>query len=80
VLKVLDDAKTFEALQRGLWGIVEFGLRAPDVENAAMRFVFKGDPSNLDDELRERFAQVLSRFVESREALSLAGMLEAGER
>jgi hypothetical protein len=79
VLKVLDDAKTFEDLRHGLLGGEEFGAAATASEDAAFRFIFKGDPSGLDGELEERFAQVLSRFVESREAMHLAGMLEVGK-
>jgi hypothetical protein len=36
----------------------------------------RSDPSGLDAELQERFAQALSRTVESTRALELAGMLE----
>ena len=35
-------------------------------------------PSGLDGLLQERFAQVLSRFVDSKEALHLAAVLETG--
>jgi len=51
----------------------------PALLEGALRFLEHGDATGLDAELQERFAQVLSRFVESSRALELAGKLEAGD-
>jgi hypothetical protein len=75
LLQLLDDARTFAELDESL----KREQGAPtDLFARALRFVAEGDPSCLDAPLQERFAQVLSRFVESRRALKLAGILEAG--
>jgi hypothetical protein len=79
ILKVLDDAHTFDELRNGLLRLVRAGETQGPSLTAALHFVDDGDPNELDDELEERFAQVLSRFVESRRALDLAAMLEAGD-
>ncbi len=79
LLKLLDGARTFDELRVALVGEVPLDDAEPPLVRCALRFVTSGITSGLDDELRERFAQVLSRFVESTRALELAGMLEAGE-
>lgn len=78
ILKVLDDARTFEELRSGVVHAVPLHGTTSAVLAGALRFVDEGDASALDEKLEERFAQVLSRFVESRRALELAGLLEAG--
>lgn len=77
LLELLDDARTFDELERSLRGRI--GTDPSPLLEGALRFLEAGDPSGLDPELEERFAQVLSRFVESRRALELAGKLEAGD-
>lgn len=77
LLELLDDARTFDELERSFRGRI--GTDPSPLLEGALRFVEAGDPSGLDAELEERFAQVLSRFVESRRALELAGKLEAGD-
>ena len=77
LLKLLDDARTFDALNAAL-----AAARAAEPHallDCALRFVTDDRPTGLDWAVRERFAQVLSRFVESRRALHLAGVLEAGD-
>ena len=72
LLKIQDDAKTFVELADGIAASVEKGA----VFGCAVKFIAEGDASGLDGALQERFAQVLSRFVESPRALHLAGALE----
>lgn len=79
ILKLLDDARTFDELRVALVGEVPLDGAEPPLLRCVLRFVTSGITSGLDDELKERFAQVLSRFVESTRALELAGRLEAGE-
>jgi hypothetical protein len=74
LLRILDDAKTFEELEAGITD--GQGAKASAIFDRALKFIADGDAGGLDGELRERFAQVLSRFVESRKALHLAGVLE----
>lgn len=74
LLKVLDDAKTFEELCGGIEAA--HSEHAGAVFACALRFVTESDPDGLDAMLQERFAQVLSRMVESTRALHLAGVLE----
>jgi len=78
LLAVLDKAHTFAELGAAI--SAEHGAASGrGVFGCALRFLSKGDATVLDAGLQERFAQVLSRFVESRIALQLAGMLEASE-
>ena len=77
LLKILDDARTFEELGDGI--TAESGAKAHPLFGCALRFLAEEDPSQLDVDLQERFAQVLSRMVESKRALHLAGVLEAQE-
>jgi hypothetical protein len=78
LLKILDDAKTFEDLGKGI--TAEYAEKeSHPVFGCALRFLAEADPTKLDAGLQERLAQVLSRFVESKEALHLAGVLE-GQR
>jgi hypothetical protein len=75
VLAILDDSKTFESLCHGIrtsYATTE----GHAVFASALRFIDETDPSGLDAELQERFAQALSRMVESTRALELAGALE----
>jgi hypothetical protein len=72
LLRILDDAKTFAELGNGITAVAG----AAAVFGCALRFITEGDASGLDGALQERFAQVLSRFVESPRALHLAGLLE----
>jgi hypothetical protein len=76
LLKILDDARTFEELSRAV--AHEHAAKTHAVFECAARFLAERDPAGLDSALQERFAQVLSRMVESKEALSLAGVLEQG--
>jgi hypothetical protein len=76
-LKLLDDAHAFDELTALL--TTEFRTNNHALFGRALRFISEGNPRVLDDELQERFAQVLSRFVESRRALELAGILETGD-
>ena len=76
LLKILDDSRTFVELDRAI--AAERGSNAHDLFGCAARFLADRDPAGLDGALRERFAQVLSRMVESTEALKLAGILEGG--
>jgi hypothetical protein len=78
ILKILDDARTFTELRLQLIRELPLGVPAPEPLGCALDFLRDGDATLLDAPLQERFAQVLSRFVESRRALELAGMLEAG--
>jgi hypothetical protein len=78
ILKLLDDARTFEELRLGLVRAVPLHGTNSSLLAGALRFVDDGDATDLDEVLEERFAQVLSRFVESRRALELAGLLEGG--
>jgi hypothetical protein len=78
LLKILDDAHDFGELGAGL--AAEHDGNGDALFGAARRFLAEGNAACLDAELKERFAQVLSRFVESRRALELAGILEAGEQ
>jgi hypothetical protein len=75
LLGILDDAKTFEELSDGIHATAAT-RESHAVFDTALRFITHGDPSGLDAELQERFAQALSRMVESTRALELAGMLE----
>jgi hypothetical protein len=75
LMKVLDDARTFDELGASI--TAEYAAKTHELFARALRFLADGDPSCLDAALKERFAQVLSRFVESRRALELAGILEA---
>ena len=77
LLKILDDARTFDDLHAAL--LATGGAETHVLFGCALRFVANDDPAGLEWAVRERFAQVLSRFVESRRALHLAGLLEAGE-
>jgi hypothetical protein len=77
LLELLDDAHSFGELERGLRARVD---AAPcNLLHGALRFLETSDVDGLEPELQERFAQVLSRFVESRRALELAGKLEADD-
>ena len=76
LLQILDDAKTFEELDGAV--LVEYAAKTGAVFGSVVKFFAESDPKGLDGPLQERFAQVLSRFVESREALHLAAVLEAG--
>lgn len=78
VLELLDDAHTFDELRRSFEAQISLVAVRPALLDGALRFLEDGDATGLDAELQERFAQVLSRFVESRRALELAGKLEAG--
>lgn len=77
LLKMLDDARSFDALHAAL--VAAAASEHHRLFGFAVRFVTDDDPAGLEWSVRERFAQVLSRFVESRRALHLAGVLEAGE-
>lgn len=77
LLKILDDARTFDELHAAL--VAAAGSEPHPVFGFALRFVTDDNPTGLEWAVRERLAQVLSRFVESRRALHLAGVLEAGE-
>jgi hypothetical protein len=76
LMAILDDARTFEELVAGIRAAQGAKVSHPDFGHA-LRFVTERDPDGLDDALQERFAQVLSRMVESKEALALAGLLES---
>jgi hypothetical protein len=76
LMAILDDSKTFAELAAA--------VAAAYVENEghrvfgdALRFIAERDAGVLDADLQERFAQVLSRMVESKEALALAAVLES---
>jgi hypothetical protein len=72
----LDDAKTFEQLAAGI--TAAHGAKdSHPVFGDALRFIAERDAGGIDGGLQERFAQVLSRMVESKEALALAGLLES---
>jgi hypothetical protein len=73
---ILDDAKTFDELVAGITA-ASGAKDSPRVFADALRFISERDVSGLDGALQERFAQVLSRMVESTEALALAGLLES---
>jgi hypothetical protein len=76
LMAILDDAKTFEELATG----IRAAHGAKDSHRDfgyALRFITERDAGGLDGALQERFAQVLSRMVESKEALALAAMLES---
>jgi hypothetical protein len=75
LLAILDDSKTFESVSHGIRASHAATGHHP-VFGSALRFIEDADPSGLDAELQERFAQALSRMVESTRALELAGMLE----
>lgn len=76
LLKILDDARTFDELHGAL--VAARRADSHGLFDSALRFVASDDAAGLDWPVRERFAQVLSRFVESTRALHLAGVLEAG--
>ena len=76
LLKALDDAHTFDELCASVTAAHGAGGHA--LFEGALRFLEQDDSAGLDDELQERFARALSRFVESRRALHLAGLLEGG--
>lgn len=73
---ILDGARTFEELSAGITAAHDATESHPDFGHV-QRFLIKRDPSGLDPALQERLAQVLSRMVESTEALALAGVLES---
>lgn len=75
LMRILDDAVSFEQLGAGITA-EHAAKESHAVFGAALRFIAERDPTGLDAELQERFAQALSRMVESREALALAGVLE----
>jgi hypothetical protein len=76
LLAILDDAKTFEELVANV--TAAHGAKdGHPVFGEALRFISEGYAGGLDGALQERFAQVLSRMVESKEALALAGLLES---
>ncbi len=77
LLKILDDATTYDGLARTIEA--EHAAKSGAIFGDVVKFFAESDPGGLDGELQERFAQVLSRFVESREALHLAGVLEGGK-
>lgn len=77
LLRILDDAHTFEELDEGI--TAEHRARTHALFGTVLRFIAEGDASDLDAVLQERLAQVLSRFVESTRALELAGILERGD-
>ncbi len=75
LLRILDDAKTFEDVAGGI--TAEHGAPGSHaLFGFAERFITEQDPSKLDSGVQERFAQVLSRMVDSKEALHLAAVLE----
>jgi hypothetical protein len=76
LLKILDDSRTFADLDQAI--TAEHAAKTHALFGDAVRFLAERDASGLDGALRERFAQVLSRMVESTEALKLAGILERG--
>jgi hypothetical protein len=78
LLGILDDSKTFEELTSAITAACGAKDTHRDFGHA-LRFIEERDPSGLDAVLQERFAQVLSRMVESKEALALAGMLESSD-
>jgi hypothetical protein len=75
LLKIIDDAKTFEELDERIQD--EYATKSDAVFGAAVRFLAESDPSELDDAVQERLAQALSRMVDSEEALRLAAVLES---
>ena len=78
LLAVLDKAHTFAELCAAI--SAEHGAASGrGLFGCALRFLSEGDATVLDAGLQERFARVLSRFVESPRALQLAGVLESGE-
>jgi hypothetical protein len=79
LLELLDDAHSFDELRRSFQAQISLVAPRPALLEGALRFAEEGDASGLDAEFQERFAQVLSRFVESKRALELAGKLEADD-
>jgi hypothetical protein len=75
LLGILDDSKSFESLCHAVRAS-HAAKESHPVFAAALRFIEERDPYGLDAALQERFAQSLSRMVESRDALALAGLLE----
>ena len=75
LLKIIDDAKTFDELDERIQD--EYATKSDAVFGAAVRFLAENDPSGLDAAVQERFAQALSRMVDSEEALRLAAVLES---
>ena len=75
LLKIIDDAKSFEQLAEHVRA--EHEAKSGAAFGAAVRFLAESDPSGLEFSVQERFAQALSRMVESEEALRLAAVLEA---
>jgi hypothetical protein len=75
LLKIIDDAKTFDELDERIQD--EYATKSGVVFGAAVRFLAESDPSGLDASVQERFAQALSRMVDSEEALRLAAILES---
>jgi len=75
LLKIIDDAKSFEELDERVQD--EYATKSGAVLGAAVRFLAESDPSGLDTVVQERFAQALSRMVDSEEALRLAAVLES---
>jgi hypothetical protein len=76
LLAILDDSKTFEELAAAI-AAAYAETDGHRVFGDALRFIAERDAGVLDAALQERFAQVLSRMVESTEALALAGVLES---
>ena len=75
LLAILDDSKTFESVSHAIRAS-HAATETHGLFGSALRFIEETDPSGLDAELQERFAQALSRMVESTRALELAGVLE----
>lgn len=74
-MAILDDAKTFGELVAGI--TAAYGAKDSHRDfGYALRFITERDAGGLDGALQERFAQVLSMMVESKEALALAAALE----
>jgi len=86
LLEIIDGAHTFEELRDAIVDEVA-ALTAPAapktaaIFGAALRFVTDAqpDPGTLEPVVQERFAQALSRMVDSKQALHLAALLEAGD-
>ena len=74
LLKIIDDAKSFEQLDEHIRA--EHEAKRGAVFDEAVRFFAESDPSGLNVTVQERLAQALSRMVESEEALRLAAVLE----
>ena len=75
LLKLIDAAKSFDEL--AVFIREGYAARGGATFGAALRFIAESDPSGLDAEVQERFAEALSRMVESPDALRLAGVLES---